>query len=202
MRKVRDHFFKRAKREGFLARSVYKLEEADRRYRLLRPGYVVVDLGAAPGSWTQYAAKRVGPDGLVVAVDLHTVKAAEGRVVPLKADVFDVEPKAIMDLIKENGHSGVDVVLSDMAPKTSGNKMVDHVRSVGLAERALWMAQRLLGRRGVFFCKVFQGGEFQTFVNECRGCFDEVKIFKPKSSRKESVETFVFGRGPKKREDD
>ena len=202
MRKVRDHYFMRAKREGYLARSVYKLQEADSRFRFLRPGGVVVDLGAAPGSWTQFAASRVGERGLVVAVDLHEVKAGGPRVRVVKEDCFQVTPQRLRELVAREGLPGVDVVLSDMAPRTSGNRSRDHLRSMALAERGLELALALLGPRGVFFCKVFQGSEFDPFLRRCRGVFETVRVFKPKSSRKESVETFLFCRALRRSDHD
>ncbi len=196
MKKVRDHFFKKAKKEGFLARSVYKLQEADKKYGLLKKGAAVVDLGAAPGSWTQYAAERVGEHGVVVAVDIHSVRVSAPNVEVLKCDALELEPEELLERLRAVGREAADGLMSDMAPKTSGNRSLDHIRSVGLAESALHMALALVGPEGFFFCKVFQGGEFDSFLKQCRASFHEVKVFKPKSSRKESVEVFIFGRKP------
>ncbi len=196
MRKVQDHYFKKAKKEGYLARSVYKLQEADRKYNLFSKGEVVVDLGAAPGSWTQYVAGRVGDQGKVVAVDIHMVKVSSPNVLPLRRDVHELDADELRREMTEAFHvDQVDGLISDMAPKTTGNKGLDHLRSIALAEKALLLATAILKPDGIFFCKVFQGAEFNGFLASCRSAFREVKVFKPKSSRKESVEVFILGRG-------
>ena len=187
MKKVQDHYFKRAKREGYPARSVYKLEEAQRKHRFLSRGKRVLDLGAFPGSWTRYASRTVGPEGLVVAVDIQELHAPGGNVVTVHGDAMEV---SVDDLRRIS--SGYDVVLSDMAPRTTGRKDVDHLRSIALAERAFSLAIELLVPRGVFFCKVFQGEAFSDFLRMCKGHFTSAKVVKPKSSRSESVETFVL----------
>ncbi|MBW2164029.1 MAG: RlmE family RNA methyltransferase [Deltaproteobacteria bacterium] len=170
MKKVQDHYFKKAKKQGFPARSVYKLEEAQKKYRFLRPGQTVLDLGAYPGSWSKYAAGVAGPKGLVVAVDIQK---------PGVMAVREISPY-------------FDVVLSDMAPKTTGRKDVDHFRSVALAERALVLAKELLKSGGTFFCKVFQGEDLPSFRDNCKKSFRSVRVVKPKSSRPESVELFLL----------
>ena len=142
MKKVQDHYFHKARREGFAARSVYKLEEIDRKRRLLRPGMEALDLGCAPGSWLQYAAERVGPSGRVVGVDLKEVRAnlpAQARA--LTGDVFSLLPQ---DLMGENGGALFDVILSDMAPKTTGIKQADAARSATLVRRVLFLAGEML----------------------------------------------------------
>ena len=187
MRKIRDYYLKKAKKEGFPARSVYKLEETQKKYRFLRPGQTVLDLGAYPGSWTKYVAGLVGPDGLVVAVDVRRLGGMADNVYTLQGDIYDLEPSDLMKISPL-----FDVVLSDMAPKTTGRRDVDHFRSVALAERALFFAQEILKPEGVFFCKVFQGGDFPCFQNKCRSSFKSVRIIKPKSSRPESVEIFLL----------
>ncbi len=192
MRKIRDHYFKKAKKEGFPARSVYKLKEAQRRFRLLRPGMRVLDLGASPGSWTRYASEMVGKDGVVVAVDTHRLKVELPNVVMKRVDCHDLDPQGLMD---EFGR--FDCVLSDMAPKTTGRKDVDHYRSVELAQTALGLAKRLLNAKGRFFVKVFQGADFDMFRKECMASFLKVKVFKPRSSRPESVEIFLYMEGVK-----
>lgn len=187
MRKTQDYYFKKAKKEGFPARSVYKLEEAQKKYRFLGPGQTVLDLGAYPGSWTKYVASLIGPSGLVVAVDLQKLGGMADNVRVLQRDVYSPE---ILDIIKN--FPLFDVVLSDMAPKTTGRKDVDHFRSIALAERALFLAQEFLKPSGIFFCKVFQGGDFPSFRDRCRSIFKSVRVIKPKSSRPESVEIFLL----------
>ncbi|MBW8004138.1 MAG: RlmE family RNA methyltransferase, partial [Planctomycetes bacterium] len=144
MKKIRDSYFHKAKREGYAARSAYKLEEIDRKRRLLRPGMRVLDLGCAPGSWLQYAAQQVGTEGRVTGVDLQEVTASlPSAVTVLQADVFDLGPAQLGGNVEGEGE-GFDVILSDMAPATSGIKQADAARSARLAERALELAQKCL----------------------------------------------------------
>ena len=192
VKRVQDHYSKKAKSEGYPARSVYKLQEAQKKYHFLKAGQNVLDLGASPGSWSKYAASVVGKQGKVVAVDLNPLAHDYPNVRQIKADIYDLP----LEKIKQDIEC-YDVVLSDMAPKTTGHKDVDHMRSINLAERALEIALQLLCDNGIFFCKVFQGSSFDEFRNQCRSYFKTVKVFKPKSSRSESVETFLFCSGLK-----
>ena len=189
MKKLRDHYFKKAKKEDYAARSVYKLKEMDERFRLLKKGARVLDLGCAPGSWCQYASERVGAGGLVVGADIQEVTATPGKNVRiLQIDALHPD----MKLIREHSEK-YDVVLSDMAPSTTGIKSVDQDRSMLLAEAALGIAQGVLKPGGHFVTKVFQGPGFEDLVRRMRVLFDRVKIAKPKSSRKESKEIFAVG---------
>ncbi len=183
MKKVKDHYFHKAKQEGYPARSVYKLKEAQNKYRFLKKGQRVLDLGASPGAWTKYAWQVVGRKGQVFSVDLKPLSARPPSVIFIQQDVFALD---LGDL------RGFDVVLSDMAPSTTGRRDVDHVRQIGLAERALEIAQTVLLPGGDFFCKVFEGQELLSFRRACEQCFKKVRVFKPKSSRSESVELFLL----------
>ena len=194
MKKIRDHYFKKARKQGFPARSVYKLEEAQKKYRFLKPGQTVLDLGAYPGSWSRYAAGVAGPEGLVVAVDIQKPGVMPDNACVLQRDVYDLKLSELREISPY-----FDVVLSDMAPKTTGHKDVDHFRSIALAERALVLARELLKPGGTFFCKVFQGEDFPSFRDNCRESFRSVRIVKPKSSRPESVELFLLCTGRKQR---
>ncbi|MBW1671154.1 MAG: RlmE family RNA methyltransferase [Deltaproteobacteria bacterium] len=187
MKKVQDHYFKKAKKQGFPARSVYKLEEVQKKHKLLKSGQTVMDLGAFPGSWSKYAAGVVGPKGLVVAVDIQKPGVIADNVCILQQDVYDLKAS---NLRRISPH--FDVMLSDMAPKTTGRKDVDHFRSVALAERALDLAGELLKPGGTLFCKIFQGKDFPSFRDKCRESFSSVRVIKPKSSRPESVEIFLL----------
>ncbi len=193
MKKVQDHYFKKAKKEGYPARSVYKLEEAQKKYRFLKRGDRVLDLGCQPGSWSLYLAKTVGPGGLVVGVDLQTGKGLQvpgGAVIRvLAADIMVAETVAAVRQACQN----YAAVVSDMAPRTTGNKWADQQHSLDLARRALELALELLQPGGAFYCKVFEGEDFREFVEEVRKSFALVKIVKPMSSRKESREVFVLG---------
>jgi len=188
-----DHFYKRAKNEGFAARSVYKLEEMDAEFRLIRPGDVVIDLGCAPGSWLQYVEDRVGDRGRAFGIDLLPVKVAfSPRVRVLQGDAFRVTLAELTEA-GEGALPAVDVVLSDMAPNTTGIRSVDAARSMALCERALEVAERLLRPGGHFVVKVLEGGEQRAFVDRAKTLFEVVKIKRPKSTRDGSTETFVIG---------
>ena len=187
-RRQQDHYARRAKQEGKPARSVYKLEEMDRRWQLLKKGDIVLDLGCAPGSWTQYAAKCVGPTGRVVGYDLNSVKTslpphAEVRV----GDVFSLSPSEL--------EGPFDVVLSDMAPATMGDHKTDAARSAVLAETALSLGERCLRPGGHVVVKVLEGGDVPALVQRLREHYDEVKRSRPRATRQASTELFLIGRG-------
>jgi len=188
----RDHWSKRAKDESFVARSVFKLEEIDKRFKLLAKGDLVVDLGCAPGSWLQYASKVVGPSGRLVGVDLTPIRAAVGPNVALVerdvSKVTDAELRAALG-------GPADVVLSDMAPHTSGVRMVDQARSQALVEIALAIARGCLRAGGKFLVKIFQGPDTPGYVRELRRHFSSASTFKPASSRSESMEIYAVGTG-------
>jgi len=195
VRKVKDYYFKKAKQENYPARSVYKLEEAQKKYNFLHKGDVVLDLGCQPGSWSMYAARLVGPQGLVVGVDLKqgkkTTITGAARIVWLCQDITTGD--CIAELQKTTGV--FQVVLSDMAPRTSGNKWVDQQKSLHLAKRSLEIAEQLLDKDGNYYCKIFQGEDAPEFINDVRDRFTTTRTFKPKSSRTESREVFVLGMG-------
>ncbi len=190
-----DYWARRAKEEGWLARSAYKLEEMDRKWRLIRPTDAVLDLGAAPGSWLQYALRRA-PRGVVVGVDLQRLSpgVVQAGAHALQADVFELDPASLRRFAPS-----YDIVLSDLAPATSGDAFVDSQRSLRLAERALELALAVLRPRGRFAVKLFQGEDFAGYRARLAGCFDEVRVFKPKSSRQESKEIYLVALGRKER---
>jgi 23S rRNA (uridine2552-2'-O)-methyltransferase len=183
-----DRYTARAKKEGFAARSVYKLEEIDRRLRLLRPGHRVLDLGAAPGSWTQYVAPKVGARGRVVALDLNPLRVVvPPHVTALQMDVL----AASLDDIAALGP--FDVVISDMAPHTTGIRDADAANSAELVSRAIDIAVRVLVPGGKLLAKIFQGQEFEQVRAKMRQHFDEVRVLKPEASKRESVEIYLAG---------
>jgi 23S rRNA (uridine2552-2'-O)-methyltransferase len=191
-KRPQDHFGDRAKREGYPARSVYKLQEIDRRVQLLRRGQRVLDLGAAPGSWTLYAADRVGREGHVVGIDLNDARIALPAQASFQAlDVFKLDPVAVF------GAEAFDVVLSDMAPHTSGQRHRDQFGSYELYMRALEIAGQVLTKGGAFVGKIFQGAELEQARAATRASFSSVKIIKPEASRSESYEIFLVGTGAK-----
>lgn len=186
-----DHFTRRAKAAGFAARSVFKLEEINKRTQLLRRGLRVLDLGCAPGSWTQYAAQKVGRGGRVVGIDRRAITFDAPQVTTLVGDIFETDAAVFL----EAGGGPYDVVLSDMAPDTTGDRFTDHVRSVDLCRRALHVADALVRPGGSFVCKVFEGGDVPDLVDEIRARYGKLKRIKPKSTRSESVELFIVARG-------
>ncbi len=188
-----DFYFRKAKAEKYRARSVYKVQEIDARFHLLRPGQVVLDLGAAPGSWAQYCAERVGRSGTVIAVDRKPLAGSlPPQVMWIQRDVLALPPDELVRLL---GRERVDAVLSDMAPDTSGHKEVDHFRSIALCRAAFAVAEKVLVDGGAWVCKAFQGADLEPFVLEIRGRFAVFKRVKPQSSRKASVEIFLVGLG-------
>jgi 23S rRNA (uridine2552-2'-O)-methyltransferase len=191
-----DHYSARAKKERYPARSVYKLQEAQKKYRLIRKGDQVLDLGCSPGSWLLYAAELTGKHGKVFGIDLKPVKIQ----IPSQARTLEIDILTIDGpWIEREGLSGrFNVVLSDMAPATTGNKALDAARSFQLCQAALNIAEMVLKPGGTFMCKIFQGEEFKGFSDTVKSQFKRHKIFKPQSSRKESKEIFVVGLGFKK----
>lgn len=186
-----DHFTRKAQKEGFAARSVYKLKEIDSRHKIFRPGQRVLDMGCSPGSWLQFASKAVEPGGSVVGVDIKPAEVRlAGNAKALLGDVFD----AGAGWRREIG-GGFDVVLSDMAPNTTGNKSVDALRSVALSEAALDVAGNVLTAGGTFVCKVFMGEGFEDFVRQAKSCFEKSGLYRPQSTRSKSPEIYFVGRG-------
>ncbi len=184
-----DHYTRQAKKEKYPARSVYKLEEIQSKFRILRPGQRVLDLGCAPGSWLLYAAKAVGASGLVVGVDLAPVtEALPGNARALTGDVFDADAEFWPAV-----GGAFDVVMSDMAPSTTGSAGVDAARSFQLCEAALAVARQRLSVGGCFVCKIFQGEDFQLMMSQVRDLFAVQKNFKPQSCRKASKEIYIVG---------
>ena len=190
---MNDPYVQRSKKEGYRSRSAYKLIEIDERDKVLKPGMLVVDLGAAPGGWSQVAAKRVGPKGAVVAIDLLPMEPISGVTV-LMADFASDEG---VDAVGKNMARKADVVLSDMAPNMSGIAMSDQARSMELAEIARDFAQLHLKAEGVFIVKVFQGAGYDEYLRSLRAMFGKVVARKPASSRGESSEQYLLARGVK-----
>jgi 23S rRNA (uridine2552-2'-O)-methyltransferase len=185
-----DHYSRQARQEGFPARSVYKLEEFDRKYKLFRPGQRVLDLGCAPGSWTLYAAGKVGEKGRVVGLDLTAPGVAFPPQVRIEqADLLENR----LELVA--GEGPFDVILSDLAPKTSGRREVDQARSLELCRVAWFWAERLLRPGGRFLFKLFQSAEGDAFVLSLAPRFRKITRLKPKATRARSVEIFVLAQG-------
>lgn len=180
-----DFWGNKAKSEGFPARSVYKLEEIDRRVRLFRPGMRVLDLGAFPGSWTLYAAKKVGPQGRVLGLDIQEFKGG----LPANAEIRHLDIRTLDPV--ELGR--FDVVISDMAPNTIGTRSADQAKSFELFMLALEAVDKVLAQKGAFVGKIFQGPDFENARLAVRDRFATSRIIKPEASRSESYETFLVG---------
>jgi 23S rRNA (uridine2552-2'-O)-methyltransferase len=206
-RQINDPYVARAKREGFRSRAAYKLAEIDDKFHLFKPGTCVVDLGSAPGGWSEVAARRVGASGRVVALDILDMKPVSG-VEFLKLDFLD---QAALDRLKAvlggNGQGKVhakaqakaqgkaDVVLSDMAANATGHRQTDHLRIMALAEAAAQFAREVLSPGGSFLCKVLQGGTETSLLSELKHDFLSVKHVKPPASRSGSAELYLLARG-------
>ncbi len=188
----KDYYYKKAKREKYRSRASYKLKQINAKYKLIRRGNKVLDLGAAPGGWTQVAREIVNSNGLVVAIDLQKIKRFEHEnVITLQGDFTE---KETIEKIKGITQS-FDVIISDASPSISGVWDIDHFRSIELCRRVLEIAKEVLKPGGNLLVKVFQGSEINNFVNEVRKNFKYVKITKPKASRKKSAEIYVVAKG-------
>jgi 23S rRNA (uridine2552-2'-O)-methyltransferase len=191
-RQISDPYVARAKREGFRSRAAYKLAEIDDKYRLFKPGARVVDLGAAPGGWSEIAARRVGANGRVIALDILDLKPIPG-VEFLKLDFLDdAAPERLKAML---GGRKADVVLSDMAANATGHRKTDHLRIMGLAEAAAGFAREVLAPGGAFLCKVLQGGTEAALLAELKRDFTTVKHVKPPASRSDSAELYLLAMG-------
>jgi 23S rRNA (uridine2552-2'-O)-methyltransferase len=190
-RQIKDPYVARAKREGFRSRAAYKLAEIDDKYRLLKAGARVVDLGAAPGGWSEVAAQRVAANGRVVAIDILDMKPIPD-VEFLRLDFLD---ETAPDRLRALLGGKVDVVLSDMAANATGHRKTDHLRIMALAEAAAHFAREVLGAGGNFLCKVLQGGTEAALLAELKQDFTSVKHVKPPASRSDSAELYLLARG-------
>jgi 23S rRNA (uridine2552-2'-O)-methyltransferase len=190
-RQLNDPYVRAAKAAGYRSRAAFKLVELDEKFRLLKPGGRVVDLGAAPGGWTQVAVRKVGERGCVVGLDLLPMDTVPGAII-LQGDFQDEAAEA---RVEEALGGQADLVLSDMAPNTTGHAATDHLRIMALAELALDFALRVLAPGGAFVAKVFQGGSEKTFLDTLKGRFATVRHAKPPASRKDSAELYVVATG-------
>ncbi|KAA0005562.1 MAG: RlmE family RNA methyltransferase [Thermoplasmata archaeon] len=194
----REHFYKAAKKEGYHSRAAYKLKQIQSRFHIIRKGDVVVDLGAAPGGWSQVAKELVGKKGLLIAVDIQPIKPIDG-IVFIKGDMTKNET---IEKIKNkiNGRK-INVVISDMSPNISGNYSMDHANSIWLSENALGFAKKFLKNSGNFVCKVFDGELLRDFLEKVKDCFEIVKLHSPPASRKSSSEIYIVAKKFKKQEE-
>jgi len=183
----RDIYVRRSKVDGYRSRAAYKLIEIDEKFRIFKNGISVIDLGAAPGSWSQYLSKKI-KNGKIVSIDLKKMEAIE-NITQILGDFIEEKNKSkIKDFFKSN----VDVVLSDMAVNTTGNKNIDSVHTGELCMQAMLFSKKILNNDGKFISKIFMGSTFNEIITEAKLIFKEVKVFKPKSSRKDSKESFII----------
>lgn len=185
-----DHRTLKAREQGYPARSIFKLEEIDRRVKLLRGGMRVLDLGAAPGSWSMYASQRVGPQGRVLAIDIKPIDRALGpNVTMVTGDALSVDGSVLGQL------GPYDVVMSDMAPSTTGVRQVDEIRSAELFMRAVDVGAAMGAEGSVFVGKLFMGATFEEARAHLRAHYAKVKVIRPEGTRRNSVEVFLVGTG-------
>ncbi len=189
-----DAWSRKAAKDGYRARSVYKLMEIDERFRLLKPGQTVVDLAAAPGSWLQYVSERIGPKGLAIGFDLQAIEPIAENVRTFQQDIN--EPEKIDSLLEAEHLPTIDLILSDIAPSTSGIRDVDQWRSIELNQVVLAIANRWLKPGGQCVLKVFRGADFDAFLREVKADWKDVKIVTPRASRDRSKEVYLVMRKP------
>ena len=183
----RDIYVRKSKVEGYKSRAIYKLQEIDENFKIFKNGISVIDLGAAPGSWSQYMSKKI-KNGKIVSIDLNKMEKVE-NVVQILGDFNEEENQTkIKNLFKSN----VDVVLSDMAVNTTGNKNIDSIYTGELCREAMLFSKKILKKNGKFVSKIFMGSTFNEIITETKLIFKEFKVFKPKSSRKDSKESFII----------
>ena len=183
----RDTYVKQSKIDGYRARSAYKLIEIDEKFKIFKGGISVIDIGAAPGSWSQYATK-VAKSGRLISIDLKEMEPI-GNTVQIHGDFTEEKTQ---DEIKKHINNKVDVVMSDMAVNTTGIKNIDSIQTGELCKEAMFFAKDIIEINGYFVSKIFMGGTFNEIVAEGKKYFKEVKVFKPKSSRKDSKESFII----------
>jgi 23S rRNA (uridine2552-2'-O)-methyltransferase len=184
-----DYYARRASEEKWLARSVYKLQEIDKKWKLIRSGDKLLDLGCYPGSWSQYGLKKVGPKGEVVGIDLNLperLSAPNFRFI--KADVLNIDIEWLTREVEPR-----DLVMSDLAPQTTGITSTDTSRSMSLASSAFEIALALLRTKGHFVCKFFEGEDLKAFRTKSKGHFHQVRLFRPQATRKRSREVYLVG---------
>ena len=185
----RDIYVRQSKVDGYRARSAYKLMEIDEKFKIFKGGLSVIDIGAAPGSWSQYAVKAA-KNGKLISIDLKKMEPI-GNSIQIQGDFTNTE---IQDEIKKNINGKVDVVMSDMAVDTTGIKNIDSIQTGELCKEAIFFAKDSVKDNGCFISKIFMGGTFNEIIAEGKKFFKEVKVFKPKSSRKDSKESFIICR--------
>ena len=189
--KKKEYFYNEAKRKGYRSRSAFKLKQIQNKFKIIRKTDFVLDLGAAPGGWSQVSNEIIGKNGKIIGIDLLNIKPIDG-IQFLQEDI--TEKSTILKIIKIVGENGVDVILSDMSPNISGNYSIDHANSIHLCKQSLNLADKILKDNGNFLCKLFMGEEFDDFIKIFKNRFKNVKLYSPPASRKSSSEIYIIGR--------
>jgi len=195
LRQINDPYAKKARAEGLRSRAAYKIEEIDEKFKIFKKNKFVVDLGAAPGGWSQVAVKKVGSNN-VLGIDLLEIEPIPG-IKFIQQDFLEenAHEKIISEIQKLKSKERADIILTDMAANTTGDKRTDHLRIISLLEESLYLAEKILNEDGCFVGKIFQGGSSDEILKQLRKNFKTVKYFKPKSSRKDSSETYLVAIG-------
>ena len=183
----RDIYVRQSKVDGYRSRAVYKLIEINQKFKILKNGISLIDLGSAPGSWSQYLSKNI-KNGKILSIDIKKIDPID-NVFQVKGDFTQISNQ---ELIKNHFNSKIDVVLSDMAENTTGNKNVDDISTGELCKKAMFFAKEILNKNGVFVSKIFMGSSFKEVISESKSIFKETRVYKPMSSRKDSKESFII----------
>jgi 23S rRNA (uridine2552-2'-O)-methyltransferase len=189
--KKKEYFYNEAKRTGYRSRSAFKLKQIQNKFKIIKKTDFVLDLGAAPGGWSQVSNEIIGKNGKIIGIDLLNIKPIDG-IQFLQEDI--TEKSTILKIIKIVGENGVDVLLSDMSPNISGNYSIDHANSIHLCKQSLKLVDKILKDNGNFLCKLFMGEEFDDFIKIFKNKFKNVKLYSPPASRKSSSEIYIIGR--------
>ncbi len=193
--KKREHFYKEAKRVGYRARSAFKLKHMQKKFHIFSKNDLIIDLGAAPGGWSQVAKELIGESGLIISIDILPIRPLDGVVI-IQGDL--TEKETIEEINQQMNNRQADVVLSDMSPDITGNYSVDQARSIWLCNKALETAEILLKPGGNFICKIFEGEDTKKFINTVKQHFCMVKKFSPTASRKSSSEIYLIAKSLKR----
>jgi 23S rRNA (uridine2552-2'-O)-methyltransferase len=183
----RDIYVRQSKVDGYRSRAVYKLIEINQKFKILKNGISLIDLGSAPGSWSQYLSKNI-KNGKILSIDIKKIDPID-NVFQIKGDFTQISNQ---ELIKNHFNSKIDVVLSDMAENTTGNKNVDDISTGELCKKAMFFAKEILNKNGVFVSKIFMGSSFKEVISESKSIFKETRVYKPMSSKKDSKESFII----------
>lgn len=183
----RDIYVRQSKVDGYRSRAVYKLIEINQKFKILKNGISLIDLGSAPGSWSQYLSKNI-KNGKILSIDIKKIDPID-NVFQIKGDFTQISNQ---ELIKNHFNSKIDVVLSDMAENTTGNKNVDDISAGELCKKAMFFAKEILNKNGIFVSKIFMGSSFKEIISESKSFFKETRVYKPMSSKKDSKESFII----------